>query len=293
MPASGLHQAYNPHPASSPITTHHFIHSHLAQTPLMDFTFPLFALKKLLAALLLPPLLPLWPLLLGLLLLQRRPRCARILCWSGLVFSLLLMTPASVGWLLRLSEDPQPLASSELERAQAIVILGAGRRSYAPEYGGETVNRLALERLRYGAWLARQSGLPVLLTGGAPEGRVAEATLMQQVLTDEFAVPVHWTETASLDTRGNARLSAPILHEAGVKRILLVTHAAHMRRARAEFETAGFEVIPAPTGWLGQYDPTSGPSLPSQQLPNAGSAYAAWFAVHELLGELAYRFSRD
>lgn len=259
----------------------------------MDTTSLLFALKKLLAVLLLPPLLPLWPLIIGLLLLQRRPRCGRILSWTGVVLSLLLMTPASVGWLLRLSEDPQPLASSEIDRAQAIVILGAGRRSYAPEYGGETVNRLALERLRYGAWLARQSGLPVLLTGGAPEGKTAEATLMKQVLTDEFGVPVQWMETTSLDTRGNARFSAPILQDAGIKRILLVTHAAHMRRARAEFEAVGLEVVAAPTGWLGQYDPTSGPRLPSQELPNAGSAYAAWFAVHELLGELAYRLSRD
>ena len=39
--------------------------------------------------------------------------------------------------------------------ADAIVILSGGLRDYAPEYGGSTVNRITLERVRYGARLAR------------------------------------------------------------------------------------------------------------------------------------------
>ena len=41
------------------------------------------------------------------------------------------------------------------------------------------------------------------------------------------------------------------LEAAGVRRILLVTHAMHMKRARDAFEAAGLEVVPAPTAWLG------------------------------------------
>ena len=51
--------------------------------------------------------------------------------------------------------DPVRLAD-----AGAIVILSGGLRDYAPEYGGPTVNRVTLERVRYGARLARQSGEP-------------------------------------------------------------------------------------------------------------------------------------
>src|SRR5258707_4562639 len=47
----------------------------------------------------------------------------------------------------------------------AIVILGAGRRVYAPEFGGETVDEFGLERVRYGAALARLTELPVLVSG--------------------------------------------------------------------------------------------------------------------------------
>ncbi|WP_341648476.1 hypothetical protein [Thauera humireducens] len=107
----------------------------------MDFSLPalLFWLKKLLAALVLPPLLPLLPVIAGLLLLRRRPRLGRVLAWGGVALNLLLTLPASVGWLAKQLEDPRPLSLEASRGAQAIVVLGAGRRDYAPEYGGETL----------------------------------------------------------------------------------------------------------------------------------------------------------
>src|SRR5215468_7003361 len=58
-----------------------------------------------------------------------------------------------------------PLTLLEIDTAAkgppaAIVILAAGRRRYAPEFGGESVDALSLERTRYGADLARRTGLP-------------------------------------------------------------------------------------------------------------------------------------
>ena len=46
------------------------------------------------------------------------------------------------------------------------MILGGGLRRSAPEYGGDTLGRLTLERLRYGAMLAKRTGLPVMVSGG-------------------------------------------------------------------------------------------------------------------------------
>ena len=83
--------------------------------------------------------------------------------------------------------------------------------------------------------------------------------------------------------------SAPLLKAAGVRRVLLVTHAAHMPRTRAEFESQGIEVVAAPTAWLGNLD-TSDQVLTS--LPSASSAYAGWYAMHEWLGLLAARLTR-
>lgn len=251
----------------------------------------LFWLKKLAAVLALPPVLPLLPIVLGLLTLRHRPRLGLALAWAGVALNLLLILPTSVGWLVAQVEYPQLLDRTRVREAQAIVVLGAGKRTHAPEFGGETVNRLALERLRYAATLARETRLPVLVSGGAPAGDTPEATLMEALLRDEYGVSPRWVERASRDTRENARFSAVHLQAAGARRILLVTHAMHMNRARAEFEAAGLEVIPAPTAWLGGGD-TPGDAQALPFVPSQNTAYAAWFALHELLGQLAYRWSR-
>jgi len=257
----------------------------------MDLPLLLFWLKKLLAALVLPPLLPLLLISFGLVLLKNRPRLGQSLAWAGVVLSLLLMLPASVGWMVALIEPPAPLTAQTAAKAQAIVILGAGSRSYAPEFGGETVNRLSLERVRYGARLARTTSLPVLVSGGGSD-ETPEATLMKTTLEEDFGVAVRWTEERSRDTRENARESAAILKAAEVENILLVTHAMHMPRAQAEFEAAGLVVHPAPTAWLGNWDEDARTGFLLGELPNPNSAYAGWFALHEALGQLAYRLSR-
>lgn len=249
----------------------------------------LFSLKKLVSVLLLPPLAPVLVIALGLLVTLRWRRAGLALAWAGIALALLVISPTSVGWMLRGLETAPVLSEEAAKGAQAIVILGAGKRRNAPEFGGETVNRLALERLRYGARLAREWDLPVLVTGGAPSGGVPEAQLMQEALESDFGVPVRWAESGSRDTRENASLSAHLLKEAGVRRILLVTHAAHMPRAVAEFESQGLDVIPAPTAWQGGLDNSD--QLPSL-LPGPTSAYAGWYAAHEWLGRLAYRLSR-
>ena len=169
---------------------------------------------------------------------------------------------------------------------------------YDPDYvnslGGATVNRVTLERVRYGARLARQSGLPVLVSGGTPSRHAGargpgEAELMKKTLEEDFRVPVKWVEGRSLDTRQNADFSAQLLLPQGVKRVVLVTHAAHMHRSVEAFEHAGLAVIPAPTAFFG------GPGKDDNllpKLPGINTAYAGGYAAHEWVGILAYRLSR-
>ena len=256
--------------------------------------FMMLYFKNILAALLLPPLGPLVLVALGLLLLGRRPRLGRIVAWSGLAVGVAMITPATVGKLIDGLEDIPVVDPVRLADAGAIVILSGGLRDYAPEYGGPTVNRVTLERVRYGARLARQSGLPVLVSGGTPSRQAGalgpgEAQLMKRVLEEDFRVPVRWVEGRSLDTRQNADFSAPMLREAGVGKVVLVTHAAHMHRAMEAFEQAGIAVIPAPTAFLGGRGRNDN-LLPS--LPAINSAYAGGYAAHEWAGILAYRLSR-
>lgn len=249
----------------------------------MPVEFP-FLLKKLLSVILLPPLLPLLFIGLGLWLLARHPRSGKALAWGGVLLGLLLVTPAGVDLLSSPLERVPVLQPANLRRAQAIVILGGGQRLHMPEYGRPTPNRITLERLRYGARLARQSGLPVLVSGGAPTGITGEAVFMAQSLREDFNVAPRWQEARSLDTADNARFSAVILRAAGIHRIVLVTHAAHMRRAMNEFSAQGLEVIPAPTGFF--YQSSAGSEF-SDFLPGATAAYAGWYTLHEWLGLLA------
>ncbi len=66
---------------------------------------------------------------------------------------------------------------------------------------GDSVSRRALERLRYGAYLHRLTGLPILVSGGAPYGEpVSEAELMQAALVSDFRVEVKWVEDKSANT---------------------------------------------------------------------------------------------
>lgn len=258
----------------------------------------MFLLKKTLSTLFLPPLGPLLLIAAGLLLSRRHRRTGRLLATAGVIVSLALMTPASVGLLLAGLENYPPITDETLGRADAIVILAGGMRSFAPEFGEGTVNSRTLERIRYGARLARKSGLPVLVSGGAPLGGTAEAEWMKRSLQEDFGVKVRWVESESLDTRENALFSARILHTGGYRRIALVTHAAHMRRAEAWFRSSGFEVLPAPTAYFSDKrtdaaenaHPGTGNRLLGG-VPSMSAAYAGWYAVHEWLGLLAFRLS--
>jgi len=250
----------------------------------------LFLAKKLAGAFLLPPLLPLWITALGLLLLKRRPRTGRALAWLGVVTGLVLCLPLTVGGMVMGLERDPALTPQAARGAQAIVILGAGKQRYAPEYGGPTVNQLGLARVRYGALLAREYQLPILVSGGAPNGNEPEADLMAQVLEREYKLHPRWTENRSRDTGENAVYSAAMLREAGIRRILLVTHATHMPRARGEFEHQGLEVVAAPTAFLAAHeDVPPGDEDVIAGLPSANMAYAGWIAMHEWLGLIALR----
>ncbi|MDD3353424.1 YdcF family protein [Zoogloea sp.] len=244
----------------------------------------MFLLKKLVSALLLPPTGPLLLIITGLVVARWRPRPGHLLAWAGVASTLALSMPTLVRPLVLPLEDVPTIGTDALQQGQAIVILAGGKRRYAPEFGGETINALTLERVRYGARLARQSGLPLLVSGGRLEGTHSEAGLMQEALSVDFGLKPRWIEEQSRDTQENALYSARILRSEGIERIILVTHAAHMQRAARAYEMAGLQVIPAPTAYLADKD-TGDPGLP--ELPSMRASYAGWYASHEWLGRLA------
>ncbi|MEW6298215.1 MAG: YdcF family protein [Thermodesulfobacteriota bacterium] len=204
----------------------------------------------------------------------------------SLLLLYLLSTPLIGGALLRSLEDTPPLPpDASLPAGDAIVVLGGAIYHDAPEYGGDTVSGELLERLQYAARLYRLTGKPILVTGGNPgEASIAEAVAMRETLVQDFQVPVRWVEDQSRTTLENARLSAPLLQRQGVQRVYLVTHAAHMPRARAAFEHAGLQVIPAPTRFTTTRDRWSVFTF----LPNPFTLAMSHRALHEWFGRLWY-----
>lgn len=240
----------------------------------------------LLAAALLPPLVLVLLLVVGLILNRRRPRLAMPLILLSTTALYALSTPWVGGLLLKTLEISVPVSPTTLRTADAIVVLGGGRRIEAAEYGSDTLNGISLERLRYAAYLHHASGLPILVTGGKPGGgTLSEGHLMKSILQSEFNVPTRWVEGAALTTWDNARFSAPLLKEQSVQRIALITHAWHLRRAAPLFEAQGLSVIPAGIQFSSRHIDSI-----LDILPTPAGLRDSTFALHEWLGILWYKF---
>jgi uncharacterized SAM-binding protein YcdF (DUF218 family) len=216
---------------------------------------PLLRLKTLLKGLVLPPAGPLLLGFLGVYWMRRRPRLARVCLLLGLGSLWLLSTPLVSDGLSSVAEHYPALDLRRVADAQAIVILGGGgQRGFAPEYGGPAADPVLLERLSYGAFIARKTGLPILVTGARVEAAAMRATLL--------------------------RNSARMLDADGIHRVVLVTSAPHLWRSVHEFTDAGMQVVPAPAGMLAERDPGIW-----RFLPNVEALHRACAAINELLGE--------
>ena len=242
-------------------------------------------LTNLISTILLPPLNLLLIAALGLWLWNRRPLIARLLLTTSFILLWLLSTPYFAEALLHELEGAPHVPDTRKPLADAIVVLGGGTYFRAPEYGEDTVNKDTLERLRFAAKLQRETGKPILVTGGMPLGNNrSEAEQMKEVLEQEFKVPVQWVEGASDNTLQNAMLSRKLLENAGIERIYLVTHAWHMPRAVLAFQAAGFQVIPAATGYTTRYRTDL-----LAFVPNAYALRDSRIFMHELIGMFWYQ----
>lgn len=247
-------------------------------------------IRFILKQLLMPPGVLLLLIALGWWLRRRFPRLA-FACFAvgfgGLwLMSLPAVTQWSAAWLEREPVLEQAQWATLAQRADAIVILGAGREQNDPGWGRtDQPGLMALERLRYAARLARASGLPLAASGGLHYGQPpSEAALMADAMRRDYGLEVRWLEEESRTTWENATLSAELLQPQGMRRVVLVTQAWHMSRARWSFEQAGFEVITAPMGYLsaGYERPLGG------WLPESRVIWQSSQLLNEAIGLLAY-----
>lgn len=233
---------------------------------------------------LIPPV-NLLPMAVGGLVLARYRRRAGIAITAGALACMWILSTGLVSTaMIRGLEDG--LEPGSAAHAQAIVILSAEVREGAPGslIAGYDVGPLTLERLRAGARLARQTGLPVLTSGGeARPGRPSLADAMAQSLQNDFAIPTRWIENQSTDTWQNATMSAAILKKSGVDTVFLVTHAWHMRRALIAFRHTGLHVIAAPDRLQPPLELEANDIVPQPKY-----LLTSYYAIHEWIGCAVY-----
>jgi uncharacterized SAM-binding protein YcdF (DUF218 family) len=103
-------------------------------------------------------------------------------------------------------------------------------------------------------------------------------------LKRHFGIEARWVDDQSYDTFENARNSVRILRADGIRRAILVTRATHLWRSVQEFEAAGMEVVPAPSGGFGIRDGGL-----FRYLPETQALTRSHFAVYEMAGDLVRR----
>jgi uncharacterized SAM-binding protein YcdF (DUF218 family) len=240
-------------------------------------------LKMVLGTLLVPPAGPLLLAAAGLWLLARRRNghgasgAGLVLASASVVALWLLSTPVIADGLTRLTEHYPALDPGGPVRGQAIVILGGATERTAPEYGGPAAGFELLERVSYGAYLARRTGLPVLVSGTAREAAAMSATLAR-----DFGITARWADGESRDTFDNARFSARLLEADRIERIVLVTSSFHEWRAAQEFMSVGLAVEPAPVHLWAPHPPRL-----RDYLPDSLGLLRSEEALHEIVGNLA------
>ena len=207
----------------------------------------MFGLVKLLTWLVSPLVIA---LLLGLIAwwqaYQGKRRRAVIWLVLTAVWILVWSSPLFFGWFgSTLEREYPPCRAEDVSAGDAIVVLGGGMGAphgaviYPDMSGGA-------DRVWQAARLYRAGKAPWVVVSGSEEGQSSV------VLLRDLGVPAEalLVEDESRTTAENARFTSALLARMGVgRRVLLVTSAFHMRRARLLFERAGLIVIPAATDY--------------------------------------------
>lgn len=223
-----------------------------------------------------------------LFVLLRWRRLAIAALTTGVLVLWVCATPAFAGWLYGGHEahyPPTPFA--DLPDAEIVIVLGGALGAPLPPRQGADLGGAA-DRVLHAARLHRAGKVERILVAagnvpwidGPPEGELIAALL------DEFGVPREalLLDRSSRNTYENAVEARRLLAAEGIDRALLVTSAGHMRRAKAVFERAGLQVVPAST----DVRVTAGRRTILDWLPDAEALALTTRALKEHIGYRVY-----
>lgn len=218
-------------------------------------------------------------------LLWRSGRTARrplLAAWIGFSCLWLCSSPWLASLCLRRLQpavtDLSALLAGEPEAERALVVLAGGsRNAYGWLPASEKLDGDAQARVIGAARAYRDQGFALVVVTGIDQEYVDG---MAQLLV-QLGVPREriLQDPNAQTTRDNAEHSRRILAERPeIKRVVLVTSAAHMPRAEATFRAANFPVTPFPVAY------ETGLSL--KLLPSSDALRRMDIVIHEVLGSL-------
>lgn len=243
-----------------------------------------FLLTRLLSALLYPIFTSIFAIAIGVGLNWRKKKIGTAFIIGGLIYIYLFSTTAISTWLaVQIEEEYHYANLDELPQADAILVLGGGTLQ-----NGEWVELSdPADRVFNGARLFKAGKSPaVVVTSGGGFSNRPHSLAMSSFL-QELGVPKEniIEESQAENTYQHTQYLKPIFEERGIKSVILVTSAWHMRRSIAVFESNmdGLEIVPFPVDSLrGKYN-----SL-LDYLPTAQGLYKSSIIFKEYIGYIVY-----
>jgi uncharacterized SAM-binding protein YcdF (DUF218 family) len=209
------------------------------------------------------------------------------LIWIALMCLLLLSTPVVSSFLFaQLEAVGSRKTPADMLPADAIVVLSGMTHSIRTEKGiiSEWNDP---DRFFGGMELIKAKKAPIIIFTkgklpwkiGPPESELLQATAIEMGVHPQQILVTGEVE----NTEDESREVKKILQSKG-NRIILVTSAYHMRRAKITFDNNGLEIQPYPVDFkLGEYAMT-----PMDFIPNPGSLATTEKCVKELMGTVYY-----
>lgn len=209
-----------------------------------------------------------------------------IICIFTYLFSI---EPVKDIFVQKLEKKYAPITEQELKKSDFYVLLGGGIYDKAPGSLGRRgmPSEIAMGRLVELVRLYRVSPKKIVVSGGIViSGEVSESEIYKNYLIDlgvksEDVI----TEGNSRTTAENAKFTSEIAKKMNYKKVVVVTSATHMNRAKKSFEKLGLEVIPAPGAYISDYEKYDITSW----LPKVSNIEMIYRALWEYVGVIYYK----
>lgn len=225
---------------------------------------------------------------------RRRGRWLQCGCAVVAGISLIAMTPMVANLLVGWLEAPRALPAHCRSSPPGIAVVLAGAVDIAPKDADDfpALNLASRRRVeRAVAWWRAAPGRSLIISGGPQfDGGIAISQLMAVYARRlGIAGPAVDIEAESTSTWDNARQLTE-RHPALPRRVVVITSAMHMPRARLAMERAGFEVCAIaadprhiPVGWSGGLMPRSSALVKTEAALHelVGIAYYHWLDTRE------------